>query len=69
MGTEVSISYLCNTYFRIQDLNSEQTAGYAIAIDNGNGTYESIAGKGILYDAVKREKDVFSLEHTTSHEK
>lgn len=68
MGTEVSISYLCNTYFRIQDLNSEQTAGYAIAIDNGNGTYESIAGKGILYDAVKREKDVFSLEHT-SHEK
>lgn len=59
MGTEVSISYLCNTYFRIQDLNREQTAGYTIAIDNGDETYKSIAGKGVLYDAVKWRKMFF----------
>ncbi len=63
-GTEISASYLCNTYFRVQDLSHEQLAGYAIAIDNGDGTYETIAGKGTLYDAVQREKDVFVLENT-----
>ena len=59
VGTEVSVSYLCNTYFRVQDLNRQQTAGYAIAVDNGDGTYENIAGKGNLYDAVQREKWYF----------
>lgn len=48
VGTEVSVSYLCNTYFRVQDLNRQQTAGYAIAVDNGDGTYENIAGKVIF---------------------
>lgn len=67
VGTEVSVSYLCNTYFRVQDLNRQQTAGYAIAIDNGDGTYENIAGKGNLYDAVQRENGIFKLE-STKHE-
>ena len=67
MGSEISVSYLCNTYFRVQDLNREQTAGYAVAVDRGDGTYESIAGKGTLYDAVQRENDTFTLE-TTKHE-
>lgn len=67
VGTEVSVSYLCNTYFRVQDLNRQQTAGYAIAVDNGDGTYENIAGKGNLYDAVQRENGIFKLE-STKHE-
>ena len=67
VGTEVSVSYLCNTCFRVQDLNRQQTAGYAIAVDNGDGTYENIAGKGNLYDAVQRENGIFKLE-STKHE-
>ncbi len=49
MGTEVSISHLCNAYFRIQDLNHEQTAGYTIAIDNGDGTYREHSWKRVFY--------------------
>ena len=67
LGMEISVSYLCNTYFRVQDLNREQTAGYAVVIDNGDGTYENIAGKGTLYDAIQRENNSFTLE-PTDHE-
>ncbi len=53
LGVEISLSYL-NEYFNVSDLDSAQNAGYALMIDQGDGSYMSLAGKGTLYDAVKR---------------
>ena len=64
LGAEVSVSYLNNYYFSARDLDKNQNAGYAIAIDCGDGNYEGILGTGILYDSVKRENNYFSLDET-----
>ena len=53
LGVEISLSYLYN-YFNVADLDQDQNAGYALMIDQGNGSYRSVLGKGALYDAVKR---------------
>ena len=63
VGTEVSVNYVSNNYFSVQDLDKNQNAGYALAISRGDGQYESIAGKGILFDASSQE-NLFSLENT-----
>ncbi len=54
LGVEISVSYL-NKYFLVKDLDSNLKAGYAILIDKGDGVYESIMGKGALYEAVTRD--------------
>ncbi len=64
LGSEVSVSYLQNSYFDVRDLDREQNAGYALAVDYGDGSYGFIEGKGMLYDAVKREKSEFTLKPT-----
>lgn len=51
LGVEISVSYL-NKYFLVKDLDSNLKAGYALLIDQGDGVYESIVGKGALYEAV-----------------
>ncbi len=62
LGTEVSTSYLANSYFLVQDLDRNMKAGYALAVDLGDGTYQPIAGTGALFDAVKRTNGVFELD-------
>ena len=64
LGAEISVSYLKNYYFSARDLDKNQNAGYAVAIDCGDGSYEGIVGTGILYDSVKRENERFSLAET-----
>ncbi len=54
LGVEISVSYL-NSYFSVKDLDSGLNAGYALMVNQGDGYYESIVGKGALYDAVARE--------------
>ena len=64
LGTEISISYLSNNYLPVQDLNRNQNAGYAIAVDQGEGFYRIISGKGPLFDTIRREGEEFTLEDT-----
>ena len=64
LGTEVSVSYLSNNFLPVRDLDRNQNAGYTIAIDQGDGTYRTIAGKGALYDAIRRNDETFTLEET-----
>ena len=53
LGVEISLGYLYN-YFNVADLDQDQNAGYALMIDQGDGSYRSVLGKGALYEAVKR---------------
>lgn len=64
LGTEVSTIYINTSYLPVRDLDRNQNAGYAIAIDQGNGDYQIISGKGLLFDSIRREHGVFSLEET-----
>ena len=64
LGTEVSTSYLANSYFVVQDLDRNMKAGYSLAIDQGDGTYRAIAGTGALFDAVRRSNGAFELNAT-----
>lgn len=60
MGIEISTSYL-ESYLTVSNLDSGMNAGYALALKMGDGTYDVIAGKGTLYDAVSRESKSFTL--------
>ena len=64
VGAEVSTSYINNTYFSVTELARDENAGYALAIDRGDGTYQAVAGKGMLYDAISREGGLFTPEET-----
>ena len=64
VGIEISLNYLGN-YFPVKDLDSDLNAGYALMVDDGEGRYLKLTGKGALYDAVSREKqDYIQLEST-----
>lgn len=64
VGTEISTSYIGSSYLPVRDLDRNQNAGYAIAIDLGDGTYQIISGKGPLFDSIRRENERYSLEDT-----
>ena len=64
LGTEISTSYLSTGFLPVRDLDCNQNAGYAIATDLGNGTYRIVSGKGLLFDSIRRDHEVFSLEET-----
>ena len=63
VGIEVSVAYLKN-YFPVKDLEKDSGAGYIVAIDNGDGTYSSVMGNGVLYETIKREREDFTLNGT-----
>ena len=64
LGTEVSTSYVANSYFVVRDLDRDMKAGYALAVDQGDGVYRPVAGTGALFDAVRRSGDTFELDAT-----
>lgn len=68
MGSELTKSYLENNYLKVQELDKDQNAGLALAIDNGDGSYSCVWGKGMLYDNVSRNSGTFSLEDTDNKE-
>jgi len=61
LGVEVSVNYL-NNYFQVKDLDNGLNSGYSLMIQKTDGYYESVAGKGALYDAVTRDDEKISLE-------
>lgn len=64
LGIEVSVDYLLNSFFSVRELDSSQSAGYSLAIDNGDGTYKSLMGTGVLYDTLGARDTAFNLEPT-----
>ena len=65
LGVEASTSYLLKTYFSVKELDSSQNAGYALAVDNGNGDYTCITGVGTLYDTLGGSGSSFHLDPTS----
>ena len=57
VGTEVSTSYVSTAFLPVRDLDRNQNAGYAIALDRGEKTYSVICGKGLLFDSIKRNDE------------
>ncbi len=53
LGVEISTNYL-SSYFSVQDLDSDLNAGYVLLLEQEDGSYQSIIGKGALYEAVSR---------------
>ena len=53
LGVEIGVNYL-SSYFSVQDLDSDLNAGYMLLLEQEDGKYRSIVGKGALYDAVSR---------------
>ena len=68
LGVEISTSYLLKTYFSVKELDSSQNAGYALAVDKGDGEYDCITGTGLLYDTLGRNGKAFHLG-STNHSK
>ena len=64
VGTEVSTSYVSTAFLPVRDLDRNQNAGYAIALDRGEKTYSVICGKGLLFDSIKRNDEDFVLLDT-----
>ena len=64
LGIEVSTAYLADTCFPISELSGSEAGGYALALEDGDGSYRIIAGNGVLYNAVNAEGPTFALEET-----
>ena len=67
LGVEIGVNYL-SSYFSVQDLDSDLNAGYVLLLEQEEGQYRSIVGKGALYDAVSRSGDLltFTRQEDTS---
>ncbi len=63
MGIEVSESVLYD-YLPVTELNDEMHSGYVLALDNGDGTYTTFGGKGVLYDRVTKSGNIIKLSET-----
>lgn len=61
VGVEIDLDYL-NEYFPLQDLDENLNAGYALAVEQENGHYLTLAGKGSLYTAAASQNAAFELE-------
>ena len=57
LGVEISVNYL-SSYFSVQDLDSKLNAGYVLMLEQEDGSYRTVVGKGALYDAVSRNGSV-----------
>ncbi|MDO4487243.1 MAG: response regulator [Bacillota bacterium] len=68
LGTEISTTHLSNSYLPVRDLDRNQNAGYAVAVDQGDGTYKVLSGKGLLFDTIRRKGSEFTMESTEYEE-
>ena len=60
LGVEVGTGML-EEDFQVQELDSNQNAGYMLAVEQEDGTFRPIGGRGNLYDLVARSGDSFAL--------
>ena len=66
LGVEIAVNYL-SSYFSVQDLDTNLNAGYALMVQDGDGQYKTITGKGALYDAVARQGETVTLTQQSDH--
>ena len=67
LGVEIGVNYL-SSYFSVQDLDSDLNAGYVLLLEQEDGQYRSIVGKGALYDAVSRSTESLTFtEQSDEH--
>lgn len=64
LGIEVSLPYLVNSYFVLQDLSLDLNAGYCLAVSMEDGTYQEITSKGSLSEAAANQDGTFRLKET-----
>ncbi|WP_322290491.1 ATP-binding protein [Paratractidigestivibacter sp.] len=62
LGIEVSVDYLAKSYLSTAELSGGSSAGFALAYDNGDGTYTCVTGNGVLYNYVGDDAGDFALE-------
>lgn len=60
LGVEIGVNYL-SSYFSVQDLDSDLNAGYVLLLEQEDGQYRSVVGKGSLYDAVSRSGKILTF--------
>ena len=63
LGVEVSEQRFAD-YFPVAELNDSQQSGYMLAVEQEDGSYLPLMGKGVLYDLVCSANDRFFLEET-----
>jgi len=63
LGVEISCSYL-NDYFPVAELNDARQSGYMLAVRQEDGSFVPLVGKGVLYDDVRTQGDIFILQDT-----
>lgn len=60
LGVEIGIDYLMD-YLPVQDLDKDSNAGYGLAIQQADGSYKTVTGEGVVYNAVNKEDGRFQL--------
>ncbi len=63
LGVEISTRSL-GDYFPVAELNESQQSGYMLALGQGGGSYQPLAGKGLLYNLVCSSGKEFRLKET-----
>ena len=63
LGVEISSRSLSN-YFPAAELNESQQSGYMLAVEQQDGSYRPLVGKGMLYDLIRNHGGGFELRET-----
>lgn len=63
LGVEISSRRLYD-YLPAEELNHSQQSGYLLAVQKGDGSYDALLGKGVLYHQLSTEGTSFNLEPT-----
>ena len=60
LGIEVSVTNI-EEYMDVRGLDANMNAGYVLAKKKDDNTYQSVAGKGILYENAARQGETFQV--------
>lgn len=63
LGTEIELGYLYD-YFPLSELSDGGQSGYMLAVENSDGSYTALAGRGVSYNQVAAYGRKFELRST-----
>ncbi len=63
LGVEISVKRL-HEYFPVAELNNDQQSGYMLAVEQDDGSYAPLLGKGVLYNLLRSNNERFILKET-----
>jgi signal transduction histidine kinase/PleD family two-component response regulator/PAS domain-containing protein len=67
LGVEISLDYLYD-YLPADELSRMSQSGYALAVEQTDGSYKILTGKGVLYNNVKDAADTFTVSEIEYNE-